>query len=122
MIVLDKDGNAEGDLFYDDGESMDTIENNAYFYATYDWSSQRRQLKVNVVKNKYAQMTKLILNSLTIYGLDELPSNIEVDGQQISATQRSQTRHVDVTGFQLSMSRSHTFTWSNNHQNEYQMS
>ena len=115
-IVLDSNGNAEGDLFYDDGETIDTIETNAYFYATYNWSSQCRQLKIEIIRNNYAHMSNLILNSLAIYGLNGLPSNIMVNGKQVSAMIRSQTQIVDVTELQLLMNNSYTLTWYGNDQ------
>jgi hypothetical protein len=117
IIVLDSNGNAEGDLFYDDGgETIDTIETNTYFYATYQWSSQCRQLKIDVVQNNYAQMSNLTLNSLAIYGLKEVPPNITVNDKHVSVIMRSQTQIVDVTELGLSMSNSYTFTWFGNDQ------
>ncbi|CAF1261434.1 unnamed protein product, partial [Rotaria sordida] len=39
IIVLNANGQAEGDLFYDDGESLDTIDSESYYYASFTWSS-----------------------------------------------------------------------------------
>ncbi|CAF3661960.1 unnamed protein product [Adineta steineri] len=124
IIVLDSNGNAEGDLFYDDGETIETIETNGYFYAIYKWSSQCRQLKIEIIKNNYAQMSNLILNSLTFYGLREVSSNITVNGKQMPVIQRSQTQIMEVIELGLSMSKNYTLmwlqqneTWSSNDQN-----
>ncbi len=112
IVVLDSNGNANGDLFYDDGETIDTIETNAYFYATYAWSSQKCQLNITILQNNYTQMSSLILNSLAIYGLMTPPTNITVNGNQVSAVMRSNTEIVDVTGLGLAMTNNYIVTWS----------
>ncbi len=111
-IVLDANGNAQGDLFSDDGESIDTIGSKAYFYATYKWSSRDRQLQINVAENSYSQMANLILDSLTIYGLDETLSTITVGGKELHPTTRPQTQITDVIGLGLPMDKSHTVSWT----------
>lgn len=66
-IVIDSHGNADDDLLYDDGETIDTIpKTNNYFYAK---------------KNNYFQMYSLILDSLSIYGLNKLLLNITINEQ-----------------------------------------
>ncbi|CAF1493301.1 unnamed protein product, partial [Rotaria sordida] len=83
IIVLNSNGNAEGDLFYDDGESIDTIGSKTYFFATYKWSMNDRQLFINVIENNYGHMVNLTLNSLMIYGLDRIPITTNVDGNEL---------------------------------------
>ncbi|CAF4949045.1 unnamed protein product, partial [Rotaria socialis] len=48
IIIPDLNGNAVGDLFYDDGESIDTITAKSYFLATFKWSSSTSQLTMMV--------------------------------------------------------------------------
>ncbi len=112
IIVVNANGNAEGELFYDDGESIDTIGSKSYYYATYKWSARDRQLQINVVENNYGQMSNLMLNSLTIYGLDKPAIIFTVDKKQMQPTFRFQTKIVDVTGLGLSMGKNHTVSWS----------
>ncbi|CAF3879344.1 unnamed protein product [Rotaria magnacalcarata] len=110
MIIMDSDGNADGELFYDDGESIDTISSKNYYHATFQWSSKNGQLAMNIVQNSYSHMSNLILNSLTFYGLDSVPAIIHVNGKQFHPTLRPNTNIVEVTGLQLSMSENHIFT------------
>ncbi|CAF4158178.1 unnamed protein product [Rotaria sp. Silwood2] len=111
-IVLNSNGNAEGDLFYDDGESIDSIGSKSYYYATYKWSSIDNRLIISVVENNYPQMSNLILNTLTIYGLDNTPTTFNVNDKQFQAKVRPNTQVVDVIGLGLPMSQSHTLTWT----------
>jgi hypothetical protein len=53
IIILNSNGNAQGDLFYDDGESIDTIERKSYYYSTFQWSSSNQQLTMNIIQNNY---------------------------------------------------------------------
>ena len=109
---MNSNGNAAGDLFSDDGESIDTIGSKAYYYATYQWSSADKKLTITVVDNNYSQMTNLILDSLAIYGLDDIPTTFTVDGKQLYPKTRPHTQIVDVTGLGLSMTKSTTITWT----------
>ncbi|CAF2678069.1 unnamed protein product [Rotaria sp. Silwood2] len=109
-IVIDANGNANGDLFYDDGESIDTIGSKAYFYAKFNWSSTDGQLTMNVIENSYPHMSNLILDSLTFYGLNSIPATIDVKGKQFRPVLRPDTNIVEVTGLGLSMDENHIFT------------
>ena len=111
IIVLNSDGNADGELFYDDGETSDTIETNVYFYATYDWSSKNCQLKINVIKNNYIHMSSLILDSLAIYGLRHPSVNMTANGKQVTGMTRTQTQIVDVVGLGLLMNNTYIISW-----------
>jgi hypothetical protein len=111
IIVLDSNGNAEGDLFYDDGESLDTISSKSYFYGIFKWSSNDHQLTINLTENNYPEMSNLILDSLNIYGLDEIPNIINVNNTQFKSITRPNTQIIEIRGLGLSMNKNHTLTW-----------
>lgn len=113
IIVLNNQGNAEGDLFFDDGESIDTVGNKSYFYAKYRWSSSDRQLTIRVLENSYPEMSHLLLDTLSIYGLEEIPSVINVNQREFQARFRPSTQIVHLTGLALRMDRNVTLTWPN---------
>jgi hypothetical protein len=104
IIVLNGQGNADGDLFFDDGESIDTIGNKSYFYAKYRWSSSERQLSIEVLENHYPAMSLLLLDTLSIYGLDEVPSVINVNQREFQprfrpSSANEQKCHPDLVEF-----------------------
>ena len=78
MVVLNGNGNAQGDLFYDDGESIDTIETKSYYHSIYQWSNSDHCLVINVTENN----SEKILDTLNIYGLNPIPDRITVHGTQ----------------------------------------
>ena len=113
IISLDGQGDAEGDLFYDDGDSIDTITSKSYFYATYKWSSRDRHLIINVTENHYPSMSHLVLNTLTIYGLHEVPYPITGYGNNCYYPKRRPlTEIIEVTELGLPMSQSITLVWT----------
>ncbi|CAF1225575.1 unnamed protein product [Adineta ricciae] len=112
-IVVNSNGNAHGDLFYDDGESIDTIKNRSFYYSTFQWSSAKKQLTMNILENNYLSMSNLVLDTITIYGLQHIPSIINVNEKQFIAKVRPFTQIVDIVGLNLPMTKNYTFTWSN---------
>lgn len=110
IIVLNANGNAEGDLFYDDGESIDTIGTKSYYYSTYKWSTSENHLTINVIENNYPEMSKKILNTLIIYGLDNMTSVINVNNKQLPTKLRENTQIIEVNNLGLSMTQNYTLT------------
>nr|XP_013013967.1 probable maltase-glucoamylase 2 [Cavia porcellus] len=50
-VALDDDGKAEGQIFWDDGQSIDTYENGNYFLANF--TAAQNILQIQVIHNKY---------------------------------------------------------------------
>ena len=112
-IVLNTEGNAEGDLFYDDGESIDTVEKNLFYYAKFSWSNSEQRLTIKVIANNYQDMSKKILDSLTIYGFDETTQlNFNINSKQIQSTIKTNTKIIQVNGLALSMAKDSILTWT----------
>ncbi|CAF1070902.1 unnamed protein product, partial [Didymodactylos carnosus] len=113
-IVLNSKGNAEGDLFYDDGDSITSVEAHQYYYAQFKWVQTEMKLTINVVENNYGSMEQLILDSLTIYGLDNIPSSFVIDGKQpvTNFHMKPNTQILELTGLNMKMTTNHTVTWS----------
>jgi len=65
-----------------------------------------------VIENNYSQMSNKILDTLTIYGLDNIPDQIIVNNKQFQPKIRPNTQIIDVVGLGLSMSQSYTLTWT----------
>ncbi|XP_054420203.1 probable maltase-glucoamylase 2 [Pteronotus mesoamericanus] len=51
MVALDDSGRAEGQMFWDDGESLDTYENGNYFLANF--TAAQNTLQIQTIHNKY---------------------------------------------------------------------
>lgn len=63
VVAPNEYGEAQGDLFFDDGESQDVFK--SYFYATY--SLRDNKIKMNIEHNTYDGMTQLTLNKIRLF-------------------------------------------------------
>ncbi|XP_053799414.1 sucrase-isomaltase, intestinal-like isoform X2 [Vidua chalybeata] len=91
IIALDEQGQASGSLFWDDGDSIDTIEKENYFLAKYTFSNG--SLKTEIVKNGYHGADTLKYNKITILGLKLRPQAVSVNGRSI---------HGDAVAYEIS--------------------
>jgi len=57
-------------------------------------------------------MSNKILDTLTIYGVYDIPTTINVNNKKFEAKIRANTTIVEVHGLGLSMSQSYTLTWT----------
>jgi hypothetical protein len=71
LVIPSKTKTASGDLFWDDGESIDTIESGKYNYYTFELHPNCL-LEINVIKSGYDMSSEPeILNSIGIGTVDE---------------------------------------------------
>lgn len=63
IVAPNGDGEAQGDLFYDNGSS--DLDKNLFFYATF--SLRETQLKMNIEQNTYLDMGSKKLNKIRIF-------------------------------------------------------
>ncbi|XP_009995095.1 PREDICTED: maltase-glucoamylase, intestinal-like [Chaetura pelagica] len=81
IIALDEQGEASGSLFWDDGDSIDTIEKENYFLAKYTFS--KGNLKTEIVKDGYRGADTLKYNKITVLGLKLRPHAVAVNGRAL---------------------------------------
>lgn len=76
IIALDDNQQAKGELFYDDGDSIDSIENGQHFYANFTFSTD--ELKMTVVNNPTSLMDNLKLNTIRLFGLQKQVKDVSI--------------------------------------------
>ncbi|XP_058163766.1 sucrase-isomaltase, intestinal-like [Dasypus novemcinctus] len=81
LIVLDEQGEAYGSLFWDDGDSIDTVEDEAYFFVDYKFSN--KELRTTIIKNGYSGIANQTYDTVEILGLTKKPNTISVNGKVI---------------------------------------
>ncbi|XP_054552732.1 maltase-glucoamylase-like [Talpa occidentalis] len=81
IVALDEQGEALGTLFWDDGDSIDSIERDEFFYVEYRFSN--RVLRANVVKNGYQGVATLSYGTVQILGFPSRPNLISLNGNPI---------------------------------------
>ncbi|CAF0953791.1 unnamed protein product [Adineta steineri] len=112
IIALDKNQHASGDLFWDDGESIDTYERSIYNYFIFNYQSQR--LTIEPWTYKYQQMGNGIkFEDIKIFGLNKQPTKILWNGQELISTSQwtfdITTNVLHMTKLSLNVAKTHKF-------------
>jgi len=82
IVALDKDQYASGDLFWDDGESIDTYERFIYNYFIFNYELQC--LTIEPWTYKYPQMgNEIKFEDIKIFGMNKEPKRILWNGQEL---------------------------------------
>ncbi|OWF38082.1 sucrase-isomaltase, intestinal-like [Mizuhopecten yessoensis] len=69
FVVLNENETAKGDLFWDDGKSIDTVENHEYFLLSFSFKSNNLSMTVDQKPlNTDDFANNLIIKNVTIYG------------------------------------------------------
>ena len=100
-----------GDLFWDDGESIDTYETFNYNYFIFNYDSQR--LTIEPWTYKYPEMNNK-LEDISIFGMTKSPTKIDWNGQDLSKdkwTFDTNTKVLNMTTLNLDLSKSHKFVF-----------
>lgn len=111
IVAPDRDGDARGELFYDDGET--DLSQNKYYFATF--SLQDNVLRMDVEKNNYADMSTKVLDDMRIFVT--LPANVKLnfiinDQVLVSSTDIIyEANQIILSNLNLPMDKSFTLEW-----------
>ncbi|CAF0767231.1 unnamed protein product, partial [Adineta ricciae] len=113
-VALDNNQYAQGNLFWDDGESIDTYEHSVYNDFAFSYKSQR--LSIEPWTYKYPQMGNDVkLEDIKVYGMDRAPSRILWNRRELSATTQwtfdSAKNVLSMTKLALDVTKSHAFVF-----------
>ena len=114
ILALNRRDEAQGNLFWDDGESIDTYRASTYNYFHFDYRTQR--LNIRPLTYKYPRMGEEInLDEITIYGLRHEPRTIRWNDQDLSNTKWIYNATLNVLKMEalaLDLSETHRFRFS----------
>jgi hypothetical protein len=112
IIALDKKEKAQGKLFWDDGESIDTFERSNYNYFLFIFNS--KGLTIEPWEYYYPEMDRQVkLEDIKIFGMSKQPTKIMWNGQDLTPTTQwtydNQKKILIMTRLALDMSHIHKF-------------
>uniref|UniRef100_A0A4W6G9A5 Alpha glucosidase 2 n=1 Tax=Lates calcarifer TaxID=8187 RepID=A0A4W6G9A5_LATCA len=107
ISALSDDGSATGDLFWDDGESIDTYETNQYTYIIF---SVAQNVMTSQVLHNNVEATYITVELASFYGVKEKPSRVLVNSQDASFTYR-ENQVLTVADLGLNLSQNFTISW-----------
>ena len=77
-MSLDEDEAADGSLFYDDGESLETVERGEYFLG--EITMREGEIRMSVVSDGYRDMDILTVERIIVLGLRREVVEVTVNG------------------------------------------
>lgn len=107
VSALSDDGSASGDLFWDDGESMDTYETNQYAYVIFNVS---QNVMTSEVLQNHLEATYITVDSVCFFGVKQKPSLVLVNSHGVPFTYR-ENQVLTVSNLGLNLSRNFTIKW-----------
>ncbi|XP_026027463.1 lysosomal alpha-glucosidase isoform X2 [Astatotilapia calliptera] len=107
VSALSQDGSASGDLFWDDGETIDTYETNQYAYIIF---SIAQNTMTSQVLSNHIEASYITVESASFYGVTEKPSRVLVNSQDAPFTYRN-NQVLTVADLGLSLSQNFTISW-----------
>ncbi|XP_062860469.1 sucrase-isomaltase, intestinal [Trichomycterus rosablanca] len=116
IVALDDNSQASGELFWDDGESRDTVLSGSYIH--YHFSVNQGALTIRALHNGYTDPNNLLFEKVTILGMSNPPANLTVtEGSAVTAVNESSIQYDPVkkllrlTDLQLHLGKNYTLTW-----------
>ncbi|GAA6095365.1 lysosomal alpha-glucosidase, partial [Tachysurus ichikawai] len=86
IVCVSEDGQADGDLFWDNGESPDTYETDEYAFIMF--TLKQNTLTSEVVRG-HVEATYLTVETVSFYGVKTPPSSVTVNSQEATFTYTS---------------------------------
>ncbi|XP_022241213.1 maltase-glucoamylase, intestinal-like [Limulus polyphemus] len=81
LVALDRRRTARGDLFLDDGETLDSYKSGDFLYIIFTVAQNKLVIKAHQVKQAFlTDFDQVYLNQVTIYGLPALPPTVTING------------------------------------------
>ncbi|XP_038050832.1 sucrase-isomaltase, intestinal-like [Patiria miniata] len=117
IIALDDDLKAKGNLFWDDGESRDSIKDEKFILAEFDVTTQNGVGTLNIIEtngNKYTDPDSLAFQTIQIMGLTTVPTKAKENNVAIPPSNfqyDADTKVLELTGLDLLISGTHTVVW-----------
>ncbi|XDB49452.1 hypothetical protein AB1E18_003025 [Capra hircus] len=114
IIALDESKEAKGELFWDDGETKDTVANNLYLLC--EFSVTQNRLEVKILQSTYTDPNNLAFKEIKILGTQEL-NNVAVKQNGVpiqvspNVTYDSNLQVALITGIDLVLGETYTVEW-----------
>ncbi|XP_076060540.1 lysosomal alpha-glucosidase-like [Oratosquilla oratoria] len=110
VIAPDDSGNAAGELYWDDGDSLDTVERKEYNHIEFECGSNSLISKRTSIDGAFYP-AKMELGSMRILGVLEKVQEVAIDGKLVPFSYNSQYQVLHVKGFTQNLMDKFTVTW-----------
>ncbi|KAM8798466.1 lysosomal alpha-glucosidase-like [Eudromia elegans] len=107
IVALSQHGTAWGDLFWDDGESLDTFERGSYSYLVFNVT---QNVFSSIVLHTSAEATGVVIDTLSVFGVRDPPSKVLLDGQEKPFSYLD-TQVLTVSGLGRGLAQGFSLRW-----------
>ncbi|XP_067204332.1 lysosomal alpha-glucosidase [Linepithema humile] len=107
LVALDEAGNATGELYWDDGDSIDSLKKNQYLWLSF--TANKFSLKNKKIDNGLFD-EEVILGNVRILGLDQV-SKVLLNDKEIKYNYDVFTSSLSITDLQVDMRQPFIFSW-----------
>ncbi|XP_076422557.1 maltase-glucoamylase isoform X7 [Peromyscus maniculatus bairdii] len=116
LIALDENKEARGELFWDDGQSKDTVTTNTYLFS--EFSVTQNHLNVTISSPNYKDPNNLAFQEIKIFGTEEIANaRVKQNGvfSQMSPqiTYNSSMKVATITDIHLMLGEAYIVEWDN---------
>lgn len=109
LTALSDQGSASGELFWDDGESLDTYENLQYAYILF--TVDKKVMQSQVVQT-HVEASYITVESASFYGVQSRPEQVQVNGLEAAFTYTDDNKVLSVSDLGLNLNQNFTISWS----------
>eukprot|EP01080_Neovahlkampfia_damariscottae_P000616 gene616-8120_t len=110
-VALDKDGVSTGDLYLDDGDSLDSVSNKKYTHITFRADNNKL---ATIVNHLGYETSHLKINRVVVHGVKSNICKVEINGNAVSTfTYDSNTKLLDVK-MSIAVSGRNVISWDSN--------
>ncbi|XP_056622067.1 sucrase-isomaltase, intestinal [Triplophysa dalaica] len=116
IVALDENSRASGELFWDDGESRETVSSRSYMH--YHFDVVNGILSINVLHNGYTDPNNLHFENITVMGVSGSPAAVLVTEGSTSTILTESQIHYDpvkevmhLRDLKLDLGKNYIVTW-----------
>ncbi|KAI8796879.1 lysosomal alpha-glucosidase isoform X1 [Biomphalaria glabrata] len=111
LVSISDSNTASGELFWDDGESSDSIRSNKYSLVSFTLLSNNTLVN-RVIQSGYNPSQGIKANNFVINGVLKSPSNVYVSGNQVAFGYNADTKVLSAFNLDVDLLQVFTFTWN----------
>ncbi|KAL6481335.1 hypothetical protein MHYP_G00094150 [Metynnis hypsauchen] len=108
IVCLTEEGLAEGDLFWDDGETLDTYETDQYAYITF---RLKENTMTSEVVHSHLEASYITVETVSFYGVKSAPTSVTVNSQE-AAFNYAANQVLTVSDLGLTLNQNFVISWT----------
>ncbi|XP_029161995.1 lysosomal alpha-glucosidase-like [Nylanderia fulva] len=113
IVALSEAGNATGELYWDDGDSIDSVKKKEYLWLSFSAMKSKNESSWTLLNTQINRSfnEEVILAKVQILGLQKQVSKVLLNKNEIGFKYDTFTSSLSITGLQVDMRQLFVFNW-----------